>query len=705
MISENIFALIKHDFLIREELMKVLGYLTDSLNSSNNRAIINNLQAPRLTFAKINNQADAVIINHPNYQNSDHIIKKINASDDQQVHFIFSKLDSKITVNLVNKDSLSTTIKPENLPQELLHLKTGKLFTAYLEHAYVKVSILSDLDPKVYLRQKLCGGGQNEQNAIINEFTGKCALNEINVGLLLTAIRNRLNEEPTINSKQTIKNLYVNWFVGTYGSNLNYANVEVALSRCQSIFNEPLSEEPAKYTLQNGYDAWFRSNYGMDSSNINILAQHKTTLFKVVTPPIVQPIITPVINHIPIKINPTPSEIQAKQSALITEYLQAYGTNLDEGNTSILLQNVLGGEATALSKQLIKEKYINYYIGFCGTNLNETNTAIGIKRTIDLFQENLGKEPARTLLKSAYVKWFTRDNSGYQMNETNIAIGIQGCTDLFQVPLGNEPAKYLLKYAYLAWFTRYDCGYAMNEDNTLMAMSVASKLFNDVLGKEPAKLLLQEKYIEWFKVNYDFNLENQQVLAERYKSLFGETFVNASPNLLNGESYSHDSDLIGYGEEVLKGLGVAAGDPYKYVDKNDSKTIGLISDIWNDLVIDGCVNNLKNPTLPSVGASTTMVVLYSAIERWTKLPLSKSIFKHINGEIIGLCVYGIWEKIDINLKNCKSIICKTSPSSSNNSSSSNYGGGSHKETTSLNNNTTYTGTVTIRAMTDPKDSW
>jgi hypothetical protein len=106
-----------------------------------------------------NGKSDIISLQHLNYAKSDNAIKVIDLSGNQQAHLIYSTLNSKISANIVTKNGDVFNVKTENLPNELQQIKSVEIFNKFLENVHLRVSILSDNEPKLYIRQRRYGGG------------------------------------------------------------------------------------------------------------------------------------------------------------------------------------------------------------------------------------------------------------------------------------------------------------------------------------------------------------------------------------------------------------------------------------------------------------------------------------------------------------------------------------------------------------------
>jgi hypothetical protein len=104
-------------------------------------------------------KVDIVDLKNLNYVKSNNIIKIFNLPNNQQAHIIYSKLNNKISANVITKNGNIFNVHTENLPKELQQIKSIEVFDKFFENASIQVSILSDNEPKLYIRQKCYGGG------------------------------------------------------------------------------------------------------------------------------------------------------------------------------------------------------------------------------------------------------------------------------------------------------------------------------------------------------------------------------------------------------------------------------------------------------------------------------------------------------------------------------------------------------------------
>ncbi|WPY01722.1 hypothetical protein Trichorick_01640 (plasmid) [Candidatus Trichorickettsia mobilis] len=104
-------------------------------------------------------KVDIIDLQHRNYAKSDNIIKIFDLSNNQQTHLIYSTLENKVSANIVIKNGNVFNVHTENLPKELKQINSTEVFNKFLENVSIQVSILSDNEPKIYIRQKCYGGG------------------------------------------------------------------------------------------------------------------------------------------------------------------------------------------------------------------------------------------------------------------------------------------------------------------------------------------------------------------------------------------------------------------------------------------------------------------------------------------------------------------------------------------------------------------
>lgn len=135
------------------------------------KSISENYTTPQLNIPKIektelinkeffsSKKVDIVDLQHRNYTKSHNIIKIFDLSNNQQTHLIYSTLDNKVSANIVTKNGNVFNVHTENLPKELRQINSTEVFNKFLENASVQASVLSDNEPKLYIRQKCYGGG------------------------------------------------------------------------------------------------------------------------------------------------------------------------------------------------------------------------------------------------------------------------------------------------------------------------------------------------------------------------------------------------------------------------------------------------------------------------------------------------------------------------------------------------------------------
>lgn len=523
---------------------------------------------------------------------------------------VFDERSSKVAAFFTTEYGDIKQVKAEDIPSDIRDIPNVKALEAYLSQSNIRIVTLSNGDIKFYCNLGLKGGGQSEQNIMIWEFSRGYVMDEFNTKFLLNKIRTDLKEEPTYASKETVKNLYT---------------------------------------------AWFTKNYCMDAFNTQFLAQRCSEIFDGVTvttpptPPTVKSVAAPIIStQLVSQSSVVIPDSQETQGKAIADYLKVHGNNMNDYNTGYLLNNVLCGKATALSKQIIKTHYINFFIKQCG-DMNESNTKAAISHSTSIFKESLGNEPARQILKSAYIAYFIKK---FEMSESNTSTAVAHCISM-GLPFisNNEPAATMLKSAYISWFTGK---FAMDEANIQVAMKGLTKL-GFQLVKEPAKILLETAYVAWFKDNFGkdgLDSTNRQILKDRYQSLFGETlehvYTDPYKALSSGNFTSRDSDIQGYAKEMI--AGVAAGAPileeYYISDQGKSDAI------TKDLLLNGCIANLMPPYTEDQ-IITAGVIAYGIKKGWY------SALKGLVGEAAILCAGGVWAKAKGNLRECGDLVCES----------------------------------------------
>ena len=158
--------------------MKVINEINSSVQKLN---IDNNVKISQIKKSSNDQKEDIIDLKYLNYISSDNLIKKFNLLDNQQLHLIYSISNNKISANIVTKDNDILNIKTENLPLEFNDIKSTEIFNKFLENVSVKISILSDNEPKLYIKQKCLGGMYQENTNITNTTINQTTINEITI--------------------------------------------------------------------------------------------------------------------------------------------------------------------------------------------------------------------------------------------------------------------------------------------------------------------------------------------------------------------------------------------------------------------------------------------------------------------------------------------------------------------------------------------
>ena len=88
---------------------------------------------------------------------SDKLKHTVKTGDNQQVEFIYSLRNKRVTATVINESGEKKQVRSEDSPKELKQISNPKGFIAFLSNIHVKVSTLSNGDYKLYVNQKGLG--------------------------------------------------------------------------------------------------------------------------------------------------------------------------------------------------------------------------------------------------------------------------------------------------------------------------------------------------------------------------------------------------------------------------------------------------------------------------------------------------------------------------------------------------------------------
>jgi len=86
-----------------------------------------------------------------------------SAKSEKSVEFTYSSIKQKVSASIVS-DNERVTVKDHNLPHELNNIKSPKVFHAFVDSVYTKVSKLSDGEYKIDTNVRGLGGVRGSQN-------------------------------------------------------------------------------------------------------------------------------------------------------------------------------------------------------------------------------------------------------------------------------------------------------------------------------------------------------------------------------------------------------------------------------------------------------------------------------------------------------------------------------------------------------------
>ena len=89
---------------------------------------------------------------------SNELKRTVKTGDNQQVEFIYSLRNKRVTATVINKNGEKKQVRSEDLPKELKQISNPKGFITFLSNIHVKVNTLSNGDYKLYANQKGLGG-------------------------------------------------------------------------------------------------------------------------------------------------------------------------------------------------------------------------------------------------------------------------------------------------------------------------------------------------------------------------------------------------------------------------------------------------------------------------------------------------------------------------------------------------------------------
>ena len=103
---------------------------------------------------------------------SNELKRTVRTGDNQQVEFIYSSRNKRVTATVINKSGEKKQVRSEDLPKELKQISNPKGFKAFLSSIHVKVNTLSNGDYKLYVNQKGLGGMMSRSGSITPETQG-----------------------------------------------------------------------------------------------------------------------------------------------------------------------------------------------------------------------------------------------------------------------------------------------------------------------------------------------------------------------------------------------------------------------------------------------------------------------------------------------------------------------------------------------------
>lgn len=88
-------------------------------------------------------------------------IKRSVETANYKVGYVFNQYNKKVLVDITDKETgLIQRISSENIPHSFQKINNEKVFNAFLDSTYTKVTCLSDGDYKIYTYVKGIGGGR-----------------------------------------------------------------------------------------------------------------------------------------------------------------------------------------------------------------------------------------------------------------------------------------------------------------------------------------------------------------------------------------------------------------------------------------------------------------------------------------------------------------------------------------------------------------
>lgn len=97
---------------------------------------------------------------------SNELKRTVKTGDNQQVEFIYSLRNKRVTATVINESGEKKQVRSEDLPKELKQVDSPEKFKAFLRGAYTKVSTSSNGDYKLYVNQKGLGGMMSRSGSI-----------------------------------------------------------------------------------------------------------------------------------------------------------------------------------------------------------------------------------------------------------------------------------------------------------------------------------------------------------------------------------------------------------------------------------------------------------------------------------------------------------------------------------------------------------